>query len=110
MRPGYTVERADAAGVRIGVWIIVGDGDQAVTRTACHIRYHCAGHSGVCLIVNHPVCAIEPHQTGGGPDPDSSARVRFYIKDVTTGQGRIAWIIQRESVVVAGDKFPQPVF
>ena len=110
MRPGCSIEGADAAGVRIGVWIIVGDGDQAVTRPASNIRYHCAGHSGVCLIVNHPVRSVETHQAGGSSDPDSTARVRFDIKDVRAGQRRVARIIQRESAVVAGDKFSQPVF
>lgn len=110
MRPTSSIEGADPPGIRIGLRLIVGDGDQAVTRAACHIRHHCAGHPGVCLIVNHPVYAIEPHQTGGGADPDSTAWVRFNIKDVRARQRRVARIIQRESAVVAGDEFPQPVF
>lgn len=82
--------------------LIVGDGDQAVTRPASDIIDDPAGHSGVCLIINHPVCSVEPHQPGGSSNPDSSARVHFDIKTLGARQRRVARIVRRE--------FPQPVF
>ena len=80
MPPSGSIKSADAAGVRKRFRLIVGDGDQAVTWAASHVIHNGARHSGVCLIVNHPVCSVETHQTRGGADPDATARVRFDIK------------------------------
>lgn len=90
--------------------LIVGDSDQVVTRPASDITHDRTGHSGVCLVVNHPVCSVETHQPRGGADPDATARVRFDIKNVSAGQRRVACIVQRETAVIAGDEFPQPIF
>jgi hypothetical protein len=109
MCPIRPIKNANAAVVRIMIRVVVRDGDQSVRWPASHVTHDRARHSSVCLIVNHPVCSVEAHQSGGRSDPNSSARVRFYIKDVTAGQGRIAWIVDCEGAVVTGDKFPQAV-
>ena len=110
MRPNGSVEGADSAGVRKCFRLIAGDGDQPVAWSASHVIYDRTRHSGVCLIINHPVCAVETHQPRASADPDSAARVRFDIEDPRTGQRRVACIIQRERAVVSGDEFPQTVF
>ena len=110
MPPGYSIESANAAGVRKCFRLIVGDGDQAVTRPASDIIDDPAGHSSVCLIADHLVCSVETHQPGGSSNPDSAARVRFDIKNVGARLRRVVRIVQRESAVITGGEFPQPVF
>lgn len=109
MPPGGAIECANSASVRERFRLIVGDRDQAVTGPARDIIDNRTGHSGVRLIVNHPVRSVETHQPGTGADPDSAAWVCFDVKDPGTGQGRVAGIIHREGAVVAGDELPQPV-
>ena len=110
MPPGCSIESANAVGVKKCLRLVVGDGEQGVTRPASDIINDPAGHSSVCLIVNHPVRSVETHQPGGSSNPDSTARVRFDIKNVGARQRRVAPIVQRESAVVTGGEFPQPVF
>src|SRR5262245_39397858 len=110
MRPMRSIEGANSPSVRECFRLIVSDGYQAVTCATRNIIHDRPRHSGVCLIVNHPVWTVETHQPRASADPNSAAWVRFDIEDPSAGQRRVGRIIERESVVVAGDEFSQSIF
>jgi len=93
MRPGRTIEGADAAGVWPRAALIACDCNKSITGTTRHVGDNRAGHSRVGLVVKRPSRTVESRESLISAYPDAAVRVRLYVCHSGARERRIARVV-----------------